>query len=167
DDEFDRRPSRRPYQEPAHLKVRKQLLAIAESPLKKTDEEIQVIADTVAEHYEDDELRSNFPDLVLQIVVDQALKIPFVAAVILALNLKRPDLAQEVLTRATTALNEHFRTGAWREVKLLLRFLACLQGILEVEGVFPVLEELFSRSADLQAASIDDVSENPIEDTRS
>ncbi|KAL9010655.1 MAG: hypothetical protein Q9173_004433 [Seirophora scorigena] len=153
DDEFDRR---RPYQEPAHLKVRKQLLAIAESPFKKTDEEIQVIADTVAEHYEDDEIRGNFTDLVLQIVVDQALKIPFVAAVILALNLKRPDLAQEVLTRATTALNEHFRTGAWREVKLLLRFLACLQDMLEFEGVFPVLEELFSRSADLQAASIDD-----------
>lgn len=92
-------------------------------------------------------------------VVEQALKIPFVAAVILALNHKRPDLAQEVLARVTTTLNEHFRTGAWREVKLLLRFLACLQGILKAEGVFPVLEELFSRSADLQAASIDDVSE--------
>ncbi|KAL8982470.1 MAG: hypothetical protein Q9177_005261 [Variospora cf. flavescens] len=166
DDETDRRSSRRAYQEPAHLKVRKQLLSVAESPFKKTDEEIQIIAETVAEHSEDDEIRSNFPDLVLQIpkhviehgirVVEQALKIPFVAAVILALNHKRPDLAQEVLARVTTTLNEHFRTGAWREVKLLLRFLACLQGILKAEGVFPVLEELFSRSADLQAASIDD-----------
>lgn len=31
DDDFDRRPPRKPYQEPVHLKVRKQLLAIAES----------------------------------------------------------------------------------------------------------------------------------------
>lgn len=100
--------------------------------------------------------------------MEQALKIPFVAAVILALNLKRQDLAQEVILKATIALNEHFRTGAWREVKLLLRFLACLQGILTDEGIFPVLEELFSRSADLQAASVDDVSACPhLEDDHS
>lgn len=31
DDEFERRPSRRPYQEPTHLRIRKMLLAVAES----------------------------------------------------------------------------------------------------------------------------------------
>lgn len=31
DDEYDRRPQRRRYEEPLHIKVRKQLLAIAES----------------------------------------------------------------------------------------------------------------------------------------
>ncbi len=31
DDDLDRRPQRRKYEEPLHLKVRKQLLAIAES----------------------------------------------------------------------------------------------------------------------------------------
>jgi nuclear cap-binding protein subunit 1 len=43
-------------------------------------------------------------------------------------------------------------------VKLYLKLLACLQGCLEGDGVFPLLEELFSRAADLQTASSDDVS---------
>ena len=43
-------------------------------------------------------------------------------------------------------------------MKLYLKFLACLQACLEGDGVFPLLEELFSRAADLQTASSDDVS---------
>lgn len=76
---------------------------------------------------------------------------------VLAVNLKKPELAYDVITRSSTALNQHFNVGAWREVKLLLRFLGCLQAILNDEGVFPVLEELFSRAVDLQTASLDDV----------
>ncbi|KAL8674610.1 MAG: hypothetical protein Q9168_000985 [Polycauliona sp. 1 TL-2023] len=156
DDEFDRRPPRRQYQEPVHVKVRKQLLAIAESPLKKIDEEVQEIATIVTDNYEDEEIRRHFLELALQLVVEQAFKIPFVAAVILAVNVKKPELANEVISKSSTALNEHFDVGAWREVKLLLRFLGCLQAILNDEGVFPVLEELFSRAVDLQTASLDD-----------
>ncbi|KAL8734476.1 MAG: hypothetical protein Q9166_001375 [cf. Caloplaca sp. 2 TL-2023] len=156
DDDFDRRPPRRQYREPVHVKVRKQLLAIAESPLRKTDEEVQEIANTVAENHEDEEIRGNFLDLVLQLVVEQALKIPFVAAVVLVINTKRPELVQEIIARSTAALNGHFKAGAWREVKLLLRFLGCMQAILEDDGVFPVLEELFSRAVDLQTASLED-----------
>ncbi|KAL8841541.1 MAG: hypothetical protein Q9176_003162 [Flavoplaca citrina] len=156
DDEFDRRPTRRQYQEPVHVKVRKQLLAIAESPLKKIDEEVHEIATIVVDNYEDEEIRGNFLELSLQLVVEQALKIPFVAAVILAVNVKKPELANEVITRSSTILNDHFKVGAWREVKLLLRFLGCLQAILDDQGVFPVLEELFSRAVDLQTASLDD-----------
>ncbi|KAL8972845.1 MAG: hypothetical protein Q9183_000320 [Haloplaca sp. 2 TL-2023] len=156
DDDSDRRPPRRLYQEPTHLKLRRQLLAIAESPLKKTDEEVKSIANTVAESCDDDEVRRNFLDLVSQLVVEQALKIPFIAAVVLAVNLKKPELAQEALARTAKALNEHFESGAWREVKLSLRFLACLQGILEADGLFPILEELFSSAVDLQTASSED-----------
>ncbi|KAL8847207.1 MAG: hypothetical protein Q9221_007733 [Calogaya cf. arnoldii] len=156
DDEFDRRPPRRQYQEPVHVKVRKQLLAIAESPLKKIDEEFQEIAAVVAENYEDEEIRGTFLELALQLVVEQALKIPFVAAVILAVNVKKPELAYEVIVKSSMALNEHFKVGKWREVKLLLRFFGCLQAILNGQGVFPVLEELFSRAVDLQTASLDD-----------
>ena len=36
DDDFDRRPQRRRYEEPAHIRVRKQLLSIAESVLFPT-----------------------------------------------------------------------------------------------------------------------------------
>ncbi|KAL8817598.1 MAG: hypothetical protein Q9223_003590 [Gallowayella weberi] len=156
DDDFDRRPPRRQYQEPVHVRLRKQLLSIAESPLKRIDEEVLEIATTVAENHEDEEIRATFLDLVLQLIDEQALKIPFVAAVILALNNKKPELAQESIARSATALNEHLKAGAWREVKLLLRFLGCMQTILEGDGVFPVLEELFARAVDLQTASLED-----------
>ncbi|KAL8771346.1 MAG: hypothetical protein Q9209_003252 [Squamulea sp. 1 TL-2023] len=156
DDDFDRRPPRRQYQEPVHVKIRKQLLTIAESPLKKIDEEVQEIAVAVADNFNDEEIRGNFLDLALQLVAEQALKIPFIAAIILAVNVKKPELAQEVIARSSTALNEHLSAGSWREVKLLLRFLGCMQAILKDEGVFPVLEELFSRAVDLQTASLDD-----------
>lgn len=43
-------------------------------------------------------------------------------------------------------------------MKLVLRFLACLQGVLDGDGVFPILDELFSRAVDLQTASSEDVS---------
>jgi nuclear cap-binding protein subunit 1 len=46
--------------------------------------------------------------------------------------------------------------GRWREFKLLLRFFACLQDILEGDGVFPVLDQLFDWAADQQAASQED-----------
>ncbi|KAL8710494.1 MAG: hypothetical protein Q9220_004926 [cf. Caloplaca sp. 1 TL-2023] len=156
DDDFERRPARRQYQESAHVRIRKQLLAIAESPLKRTDEDIKDIANVLADHSEDEEVRGTFFELVSLLVIQQPLKIPFVAAVVLALNFKRSELVREILKKTTTALNEQLKSGAWREVKLLLRFLACLQGILEDDGVFPVLEDLFSRAVDLQTASSED-----------
>ena len=79
------------------------------------------------------------------------------AAIVLAINSQKPELAQEILSRSTIGIQEHLKAGAWREVKLVLRFLGCMQGMLEGEGVFPILEELFSRAADLQTASSEDV----------
>ena len=60
--------------------------------------------------------------------------------------------------KAGSVIQEHLDVGAWREVKLILRFLGCLQGLFEGDGVFPILEELFSRAVDLQTASTEDVS---------
>jgi len=62
------------------------------------------------------------------------------------------------LSKAVVAIQEHLEAGAWREVKLVLRLLGCLQGILEEDGVFPILDEFFSRAVDLQTASSEDVS---------
>ena len=89
--------------------------------------------------------------------LEQPLKIPFVAGVILATNQHKPDLAQVVLQNVTNRLQDFLYTGSWREVKLLLRLLGCLHGMLEGDGVFPILEELFSRAVDLQTASSEDV----------
>ncbi len=91
-------------------------------------------------------------------VVEQPFKIPFIAAIVLVVNPSQPEIAQEVLAKAGTIIQEHLEVGAWREVKLVLRFLGCLQGLLEGDGVFPILEELFSRAVDLQTASSEDVS---------
>ena len=91
-------------------------------------------------------------------VVEQPFKIPFVAAILIVINPQKPEVGQEMLTRAAKAMQEYLEAGDWREVKLVLRFLACLQGLLEEDGVFPLLEELFSRAVDLQTASSEDVS---------
>ena len=94
----------------------------------------------------------------MQLVVEQPLKTPFVAAVVLVGNSLKPELVDVVLAKLGPALEGKIKDGEWREVKLYLKFLACLQSCLEGDGVFPLLEELFSRAADLQTASSDDVS---------
>lgn len=90
-------------------------------------------------------------------MVEQPLKIPFLAAIVLAANPQNAQIAHEVIARCGTVMQEHLDVGAWREVKLILRFLGCLQGLLEADGVFSILEELFSRAVDLQTASSEDV----------
>ena len=95
--------------------------------------------------------------LIQSSIVEQPLKIPFVAAIVLAINTQRSELVQELLARVGRAIQEYLDVGAWREVKLVLRFLGCIQGLLEGDGVFTIMEELFSRAADLQTASSEDV----------
>jgi nuclear cap-binding protein subunit 1 len=69
----------------------------------------------------------------------------------------KPELTTDVLAKVGEGLQKQLDRGAWREVKLYLRFLGCLQGIFEDDGVFRLLEELFSRAADLQMKSSEDV----------
>ena len=90
-------------------------------------------------------------------VIEQPFKIPFVAAILLVINIQKPEIIKVILTMAGDAVQGHLKAGAWREVKLILRLFACLQGLLEGEGVFPILEDLFSRAVDLQTASSEDV----------
>lgn len=91
-------------------------------------------------------------------ILEQPLKIPFIAASVLLANPLKPELVAEVLKAATATAQRFIDTGAWREVKLVLRFLGCLQCIFENGGIFPLLEELFARAVDLQTASSEDVS---------
>lgn len=132
----------------------------------------------MAECYEDDELRNTFLELVTQLlvasssvlyagtkatfsVVEQPFKTPFVAAIIVVASPQRLELGEQIVAKFVTNLQGYLRSGCWREVKLVLRLLACLQGLLEGDGVFPILEELFSRAVDLQTASSEDVSIGP------
>ncbi|KAL4871974.1 hypothetical protein BDV12DRAFT_162795 [Aspergillus spectabilis] len=156
DDDYDRRQRRR-YEEPLVVKVRRQLLTIAESAARRVEDDALSIAKSVAENYEDDELRDNFIEIALDLVLEQPLKIPFVATIVLVVNTIKSELAADVLKRTAERLQSHVNTGAWREVKLLLRFLGCLQCVFEGDGVFTILEELFSRAVDLQTASSEDL----------
>lgn len=90
-------------------------------------------------------------------VLEQPLKIPFVAGIILVANNEKSELAAEVLKVAGDTVQNYINIGAWREVKLILRFLGCLQAIFEGDGIFPLLDELFSRAVDLQTTSSEDV----------
>lgn len=92
-------------------------------------------------------------------VLEQPLKTPFVAAVILVINSSKPEVIDALLVRIASATEESVKQGEWRDVKLYLKFLACLQSCLEGDGLFPVLDELFSRAVDLQTASSEDVSQ--------
>lgn len=68
------------------VRLRKQLLDIADSPLLGISKEIRGIAQLVADNYDDLRLRETFVDLALQLIEEQPLKTPFVAAVVLVLN---------------------------------------------------------------------------------
>src|SRR5205814_1603517 len=86
DDDYDRRPQRRRYEEPLSSKIRKQILSIAESPLKRVEDEVHSLAKAISDNYDDIEARSTFFELTLQIVREQPFKIPFMAAVVVVLN---------------------------------------------------------------------------------
>ncbi|CAG8962256.1 hypothetical protein HYFRA_00005310 [Hymenoscyphus fraxineus] len=150
EDDYDRRPQRRRYEEPLSAKVRKQLLAIAENPMRRVEDEISSIAKTVCDSYEDEELRNVFYDLVVQLVVEQPFKTPFVAAVVLVINTMRSEMAMEILNRTAARTNKKIQEGEWREVKLLMKFLGGLQGLLEGDGVWIVLQDLLTKAVDLQ-----------------
>lgn len=164
DDDYDRRgPQRRRYEEPFSSRIRKQILSIAESPLKPAEEEVHSLAKAISENYDDVEVKNTFLELTLTVVREQPFKIPFMAAVVVVLNgLNRGEEAVGgkggILEACCQDLEDRIAKGEWRDVKLLLRFLGSLQGIFEEDGVFPVLTELFERAVDLQTATADDVS---------
>lgn len=109
-------------------------------------------------NFDDDQVRGDLLDILIELVVEQPLKIPVVSSVVLYANDKAPEAAKEIIVRAGRKAQAAVIAGNWRDFKLLLRFFALLQGILEGEGVLPVLDELFDRAVDLQTKSSQDVS---------
>ncbi|PFH58474.1 hypothetical protein XA68_13616 [Ophiocordyceps unilateralis] len=158
DDHYDRRQQqrRRTDSAPVPVRLRRQLLALADSPLRQWGAEVQSVARMLHDNADDDQLSESFINLSMQLVVEQPLKTPFVAAVVLVANALKPDVVDAVLARLARDIDGSLGSGEWRQLKLLLKFLACLQPCLEGDGVFPLLEELFGRAADLQTASSDD-----------
>lgn len=116
------------------------------------------IANLFTDNWDDELLRRNFVDLVMQLSLEQPLKTPFLAAVVLVANTSQPEVVDMLLAKLTRGIEAKMAEGEWRDVKLYLKLLACLSGALEGDGLFPLLEELFGKAAELQTASSDDVS---------
>lgn len=147
------------------------ILALAESQHKRPEEEINYVANVIAENTHEEAARNGFVDLAIQLILEQPFKIVHVAGVLLVLNgLKGStepgidskggggEIVKDVIAKASSALERGIAKGEWRDVKLLLKFLGSLHGVFADEGVWPILEDLFSRAVDLQTASSDDVS---------
>jgi nuclear cap-binding protein subunit 1 len=94
--------------------------------------------------------------LILDRLVEQPLKIPFVAAVVLYAHDLNAEASKGIIQKVGFHIQAALQGGKWREFKLFLRFFAFLQPILDSDGVFPVLDQLFNWAADLQAASQED-----------
>ncbi|KJR83780.1 nuclear cap-binding protein subunit 1 [Sporothrix schenckii 1099-18] len=157
DDDNEFRNQRRRSEPPAPVRIRRRLLALAESPLSRWDDEVVDIARLVTSTDDNGPTRESFVRLACQMVREQPLKTPFVAALLLIVNALKPDIVLDVLRAVAAATESAIAEGRWREVKLQLRLIACLQPCLEGDGVFPLLDTLFARAVDLQTASSDDV----------
>jgi len=158
EDDYDQRAPRRRYEEPLSNQIRKQLLQIAESKMKRVEDEVSYIAKKVCDNHEDQQLRESFCDLTLQLVVEQPFKIPFVAAVVLVVNTMQKEIVEGILSITARRINEAIADGEWRDVKLYLKFLGSLQGLLDGEGVFPLLQDLLAKAIDLQTENNEEVS---------
>lgn len=92
DDDSDRRPPRRHYEEPLGIKLRKQFLAIADSvgavrfqagsllmhvqPLRNPEDDIANIARIACDNYDDEQVRNGFLDLAVKLYASLSLKAP-------------------------------------------------------------------------------------------
>ncbi|KAJ4335907.1 Nuclear cap-binding protein subunit 1 [Didymella glomerata] len=149
-------PPRRRYEEPPFPKLRRLLLNIASSTKLPQDEAVE-IATYLGEHFDDERLRSDFFDLLVQLIIEQPFKIPFVAAVAFYGNDVKPEITIEAMKRVGDRAQQALDAGEWKDFKLLLRFFACLQSLYQDDGIFSFLGQLFDKIVDLQSEDENDV----------
>jgi nuclear cap-binding protein subunit 1 len=113
------------------------------------------------DNWEDEEVKGGFFELVERMVLEQSFKVPFVAAVVLCVNTMKGEVTGEVVNRMGE--NRAVEGGEWRDVKLVLKFLGGLQGVLEGEGVWIVLQDLLSKAVDLQTENNEEVSSSLVD----
>ncbi|KAF2669198.1 nuclear cap-binding complex, subunit NCBP1/CBP80 [Microthyrium microscopicum] len=158
EDDDEERPQRKNhrYEEPIASQLRRSILAISEQPATVIDS-AKRLGKQIADNFADDQVNGPLLDTVLELICEQPLKIPHVSAVILYANDVNGAVTAEIITRSQERIQDAVHEGNWREFKLLMRFYACLQGVFEGDGVFPLFDELFDRAADQQTASPEDV----------
>lgn len=141
---------------PPGTQLRKGLLEIGEDTLRMPHEVAIQLARLLVDNYDDEYVKDVFTITTMKLVVEQPVKIPFVAAVVLFAHMEKKEAAQDIVSTAAEWFDEYINKGQWRSAKLMLRFLACLSRLFEQDGVFPILDELFNRAVDLQTASPED-----------
>jgi nuclear cap-binding protein subunit 1 len=154
DDDGDDRPARKhKYEEPVASRLRREILIIGEPPVVNHTEDVMQHGKRIAENFEDDQVRGPLLDTLVQLIAEQPLKIPFVAAIMRYANDQNADVTSQIVAKVAARAQESIELGLWRELKLMLRFLAILQDVFNDDGVFTILNELFNRAADQQSAS--------------
>ena len=133
------------------------MLSLLDSSFHTPEQDVRDISQLAVQYGADDYVRDTFCDLVVSIAMEQPAKIIFLAVAVIAVNKHKPELAAEVLQKMGLLVSRNIKSGRWREVKVGLRLLACLQCIYNDDGVVPVLEELFQRTIDLQTANPEEV----------
>ena len=64
------------------------------------------------------------------------------AAIVRVANAENPDTGRAVVDHMMTALQSYLQNGAFKNLKLVLRFFACLGDVMGDHGVAPVLDRL-------------------------
>lgn len=64
----------------------------------------------------------------------------------LVANSQKPEAGKLIIEEAGRAIQQFLVEGAFTRVKLLLRFIGCVQGMLEGEGVYPLLHSIVDKA---------------------
>jgi nuclear cap-binding protein subunit 1 len=157
--DYVKRQTRPRYEEPIASKIRRDIIFIGEESLSSSPaDHCAAFGRDIASNFEDDQVSGNLLDTLVAMICEQPLKIPFIAAVALYANDLNPAVSKELIARTSKKMTYALELGDWRDFKVLLRFHACLQDILEGPGVFTILNQLFDWVIDLQSSSAEDVS---------
>lgn len=77
----------------------------------------------------------------------------------MVLNTLKEEMVMQLLERTIKDLNKSIIKGDWRQVKLYMKFLGSLQGLLEGDGVFTILQDFLTKALDLQTENNEEVSD--------
>ncbi|KAF2273183.1 uncharacterized protein EI97DRAFT_436238 [Westerdykella ornata] len=155
DRRFRRRFEDRRVEETPLTRLRRQLLHIGSG--RDAYEDAVDLALGLDENFDDTYLQNEFFNIMIQLILEQPFRIPYLALVVIYTNSVNTDIATDALKRIATRTQDALSKGNWAEFKLLLRFLACVQSEFEGDGVFSFLEQLFDTVVDLQSSNENDV----------
>ncbi|KAI5803149.1 MIF4G like-domain-containing protein [Geopyxis carbonaria] len=148
DDDGDYRRGNRYDREDSLAKLKRETIALADSPLVKIEDALQNVATGFIQNFDNEEFRASYLDCLHDLVIEQPFKIPFVATVIRVANLEKEEVAKVVVEHMGAALQKFLQLGLFTQVKLLMRFFACLGNVIGDDGVRPLLEQIIEKLPD-------------------